>query len=268
MTTFDEFERTLWEGRAQAYADGFAHLTAYTAPHLLDAVEAAPDTRLLDVGTGPGVVARAAVARGARVTAVDADPQMARTASQSAPEADVAVAVLPALPFEDGTFDAVVGNFVINHLGDPPATIRELHRVLRAGGRLALTCWDVDNSVALLLLRRAMDEVGVRWPDDVPEQPFTRYAEPFGFASLLSIGGFADARSEEIRWAHRVTAEEWWQVPLARVGSNGLVLGRQDPDTVAAVKTAFLRIVAPYATGDGDILALPAAALLASGSRS
>ena len=69
---FDTYERGLWAGRAAAYERGFARLTAHTAGALLDAAGVAAGTRVLDVGTGPGVVAGAAAARGARVTAVGA----------------------------------------------------------------------------------------------------------------------------------------------------------------------------------------------------
>ncbi len=44
------------------------------------------------------------------------------------------------LPLPDGAFDAVAGNFVINAVGDLAAALAELRRVLRGGGRLALTC--------------------------------------------------------------------------------------------------------------------------------
>ena len=74
---FDAYERRLWAGRATAYERGFARLTAHTAGALLDAAGVEAGTRVLDVGTGPGVVAGAAAARGARVTAVDAEPSMA-----------------------------------------------------------------------------------------------------------------------------------------------------------------------------------------------
>jgi SAM-dependent methyltransferase len=114
----DAYERRLWEGRAAAYERGFARLTAYTAGALLDAAGVAAGTSLLDVGTGPGVVARAAVARGAQVTAVDAEPSMAEAAARNVPGLDVRVAVLPDLPLPDGAFDAVTGNFVINAVGD------------------------------------------------------------------------------------------------------------------------------------------------------
>ena len=143
---FDAYERRLWAGRATAYERGFARLTAHTAGLLLDAAGVETDTRLLDVGTGPGVVARAAVARGARVTAVDAEPSMAEAAARNVPGLDVRVAVLPDLPLPDGEFDAVTGNFVINAVGDPEATLAELGRVLHAGGRVALTCWDYPPS--------------------------------------------------------------------------------------------------------------------------
>ena len=136
---FDAYERELWAGRAAVYERGFARLTAYTAGALLDAAGVTAGTRVLDVGTGPGVVAGAAAARGARVTAVDAEPSMAEAAARNVPGLDVRVAVLPDLPLPDGAFDAVTGNFVINATGDPAGVLAELSRVLREGGRLALT---------------------------------------------------------------------------------------------------------------------------------
>src|SRR5580704_13710703 len=90
---FDAYERRLWAGRATAYERGFARLTAHTAEPLLDAAGVKAGTRMLDVGTGPGVVARAAVARGAQVTAVDAEPSMAEAAARNVPGLDVRVAV-------------------------------------------------------------------------------------------------------------------------------------------------------------------------------
>lgn len=99
---FDTYERELWAGRAAAYERGFARLTAHAVGALLDAAGAGPGSRVLDVGTGPGVVAGAAAARGARVTAVDAEPSMAEAAARNVPGLDVRVAVLPDLPLPDG----------------------------------------------------------------------------------------------------------------------------------------------------------------------
>jgi cyclopropane fatty-acyl-phospholipid synthase-like methyltransferase len=62
---FNTYERGLWAGRAAAYERGIARLTAHTAGALLDAAGMAAGTRVLDVRTGPGVVAEAAAARGA-----------------------------------------------------------------------------------------------------------------------------------------------------------------------------------------------------------
>ena len=56
------------------------------------------------------------------------------------------------------------------------------------------------------------------------------------------------------------------EVYLSRVGSNGVVIGRQDAATVARIKAEYDRLVARYAV-DGGQVALPAVAVLASGSR-
>ena len=263
---FDAYERELWAGRAEAYQRGFARLTGHTVGALLDAAGVAEGTRMLDVGTGPGVVSQAAVARGARVTAVDADPGMAEAAARNVPGLDVRVAVLPDLPLADGEFEAVTGNFVINATGDPAAVLAELHRVLGEGGRLALTCWRYPSSPAVGLAADAIAAAGVPWPDDIPAPPFREYSSPAAFEALLIGTGFTGATARELSWEHRVDPERWWdEVYLSRVGSNGVVIGRQDAATVARIKAEYDRLIAPYAVGDGQV-ALPAVAVLASGS--
>ncbi|XVQ11067.1 class I SAM-dependent methyltransferase [Spirillospora sp. CA-255316] len=267
MTTFDEYERELWAGRAPAYDRGFARLTAYTAGPLLDAAKVGPGTALLDVGTGPGVVPAEAVRRGAEVSAVDADPLMAETAARNVPGLDVTVAVLPELPFGDAAFDAVTGNFVINHVGDPAAALAELRRVLRPGGRLALTCWEMPGSGALGIVREAVDRVGVPWPDDIPVTPFMEYGERAAFERLVRDAGFGDARAEAVTWHHRTDPEEWWETgALSRVGSNGVIIARQDAATIARIKKSYDEIMSGYTVGAGEV-SLPAHALLAHATR-
>jgi ubiquinone/menaquinone biosynthesis C-methylase UbiE len=266
VTEFDAYERELWAGRAGAYEQGFARLTAHTVDALLDGAGVRAGGRVLDLGTGPGVVAAAAVRRGAVVSAVDADPQMVRTAARNVPEADVRLAVLPRLPHDDEAFDAVVGNFVINHVGEPATTLTELRRVLRPGGTVALTCWRMPGSGVLAVVRDAMDQVGVPWPDDVPQTPFMEYGRPDAFAALMGRV-FRDATVDELDWDFAFDPEDWWRTgALARVGSNGVILARQDPATIARVKDAYDRILQRYATGNGRVR-VPAHALLARAAR-
>jgi SAM-dependent methyltransferase len=263
---FDAYERRLWAGRAGAYERSFARLTAHTVGALLDAAGVTAGTRLLDVGTGPGVVAGAAVVRGARVTAIDAEPSMAEAAARNVRGLDVRVAVLPDLPLNDGEFDAVTGNFVINATGRPAAVLEELRRVLRADGRVALTCWRYPPAPALGIAADAIEAAGVPWPDDVPVPPFREFSSPSAFEALLIGTGFAEATARELSWEHRVDPGQWWQVYLSAIGSNGLVIARQDAATIARIKTEFDRLIAPYAVDDGRV-ALPAVAVLASGTR-
>jgi SAM-dependent methyltransferase len=265
VTEFDAYERELWAGRADAYEQGFARLTAQTVDRLLDAADVRTGCHMLDLGTGPGIVAAAGLRRGAVVSALDADPQMARTAARNAPQADVRVAVLPDLPYEDQAFDAVVGNFVINHVGEPEAALKELRRVLRPGGRAALTCWRMPGSGVLAVVRDAMDQVGVPWPDDVPVSPFMEYGRPDAFGDLVGRV-FREVAVDELDWGFEFEPEEWWRTgALARVGSNGVVLARQDPPTIARVKEAYDGILKPYAIGKGRVC-VPAHALLAHGT--
>ncbi|WP_407991754.1 class I SAM-dependent methyltransferase [Kitasatospora sp. CMC57] len=268
MTAFDGYERRTWAGRAEAYAGSFARLCAYPVPQVLDAAAVGQGVRVLDVGTGTGTVAAAACERGAKVTAVYAEPGMVELAAQAAPSAEVMTAVLPELPFEDGTFDAVVGNFVLNHVGRPRVALAELRRVLRPGGRVALTIWAVPAPAGQALLGRAVQAAGVTRPPHLPplaaEDDFPR--DPDGLASLLASAGLHEAACRTIHWDHRADPEEWWSGPASGVAFIGqLLLSRPEPIR-AEVKHHFDLLSREFLGEDGRLV-LPHAALLATAHR-
>ncbi|MET7621522.1 class I SAM-dependent methyltransferase [Streptomyces sp. NPDC005408] len=263
MTVFDDSERRTWAGRAEAYEASFAKLCAYPVPMVLDAADVRPGTRLLDVGTGTGAVAEAACERGAKVTAVDAEPGMVALAAQAAPGADVRVAALPDLPFADAEFDAVVGNFVLNHVGQPRVALAELLRVTRPGGRIALTIWTAPTAAGQALFGRALQAAGVSRPAHLPvlapEDDFARTVQ--GLTGLLGEAGFADPSCRTLAWDHLATAEEWWSGPATGVATVGQVVVSQPAEVVAEIKRHYDSISTEFAGPDG-VLALPQLALL------
>jgi demethylmenaquinone methyltransferase / 2-methoxy-6-polyprenyl-1,4-benzoquinol methylase len=104
------------------------------------AAEAAvrPGDRVLDAACGTGDLALAGVAAGGRMTGLDFSERMLERAQQKAPELEWIRGDVLALPFADGSFDAVTIGFGIRNVADLEAGLRELARVLRPGGRLAV----------------------------------------------------------------------------------------------------------------------------------
>ncbi|MEU2158736.1 methyltransferase domain-containing protein [Streptomyces sp. NPDC019396] len=265
-TAFDESERRAWAGQADAYAASFARLCAYPVPGLLDAAGVREGTRVLDVGTGTGTAAAAACERGAKVTAVDAEPDMLVRAALAAPSADVRLSALPRLPFADDEFDAVVGNFVLNHVGRPREALKELRRVTRPGGRTAVTIWTVPAAAGQALLGRAVQAAGVTRPAHLPalapDDDFPRTEQ--GLATLLRDAGLMDVVCGTLSWDHRTTIEEWWSGPAAGVATIGQIVTGQDPSVIADIKDRFESLCAEFA-GPGRVLTLPHTALMAHG---
>jgi ubiquinone/menaquinone biosynthesis C-methylase UbiE len=262
---FNDFERSMWEQRATQYADSFEALTAVTVGPLLDAVNTREGTELVDVGTGPGFVAAAAVARGASVTGIDVADAMVEIAQRRVPSGQFRRGSAEDLPLSDGAFDAVVGNFVILHLGHPDRGAREARRVLRPGGRGAFTVWGPPNvNRALGVFHDAVQRAGVAPPTDVPTgPPMFDLGEFAAFTKLLTEAGFEAVTVAESPGALRVDPAEWWEATLRSTPRTGTLISRQTPTVQAEIRAYYDELVAPYA--DGNDIVLPVVAVLASG---
>jgi demethylmenaquinone methyltransferase/2-methoxy-6-polyprenyl-1,4-benzoquinol methylase len=97
-----------------------------------------PGDRVLDACCGTGDLALADARAGGRVTGLDFSARMLERARRKSTEVEWVEGDLLDLPFEDGTFDAATVGFGIRNVADLEAGLRELARVLRPGGRVAV----------------------------------------------------------------------------------------------------------------------------------
>jgi SAM-dependent methyltransferase len=264
---FHDFERAGWERAAAFYGDAFGGLTAQTASALLDAAQVSRGTRVLDLATGPGFVARAAMDRGADAIGLDFAPAMVAEARRRHPGIDVREGDAEALPFDAGSFDAVVMNFGMLHLARPDTAIAEAHRVLRRGGRYAFTVWaGPERAVGFGLTLRAIEAHGEK---DVPlpeGPPFFRFSDAAATQRTLEHAGFVEVDVRELALHWRLTQASDVFEAMSRGGvRTAAVLRAQTPSALAAIRDALTRGVEAYAADGG--FALPMPAVLASAKR-
>jgi len=102
-----------------------------------------PGQLVLDVASGTGLVARRIGAAGARVIQLDPSEAMLQAGLRATRSAQLGALLHPVLgraeelPFDDDAFDAVSFTYLLRYVDDPAATMKELTRVLRPGGRIA-----------------------------------------------------------------------------------------------------------------------------------
>jgi SAM-dependent methyltransferase len=141
---FEWARRRVLEGWEAKPHDELLRALEPAAETLLDVVGIRPGETVLDVGAGDGNVALRAAAAGAEVDACDLSPAMVgRGRARSAAGADIGwhVADTERLPFHDERFDIVLSSFGASYAPRALRTARELVRVLRPGGLVALTSW-------------------------------------------------------------------------------------------------------------------------------
>jgi SAM-dependent methyltransferase len=253
---FRAFEQAGWEsvGKAVKYESAWGPITRRTVGPLLEVAGVRPDSHVLDVATGPGYVAAAASRRGAVVVGVDIATSMVSLARRLHPGIEFRHSPAERLPFPDGSFDAVVGNFIIIHLAEPEKAVAEACRVLKPGGRAAFTLWDTPGRARFLgVLLDAVATIGAKPPGHMPPgPPIFQFADDPEFRRLLLTAGLIQPRVRSLRFLHRFrSSDELWNcLVFASVRLGALVLGQ--PSLVQQrIRDEFERNTDAYVTSSG-----------------
>ena len=226
---------------AALYDEAFAHVTAHFMPFLLRAAGVAPGMRVLDIATGTGLSAEAALAvvgPAGHVTAADISPAMVAKARERlghAPNVSLSVEDGQALPFPDESFDAAVCNLGLMFFPDPVRGLTEFRRVLRPGGRLAVSV----NTVVERSYNHQINVMIARHVPSLAESVASTFAlaEASKLRLLFDDAGFADFATITIRHVFVLPSFDAYYSPFERGGcSTGQALAGLSEDIRRAVR--------------------------------
>ena len=168
------------------------------AENIVESVRLSSGDRVLDVACGTGIVGRLAkerVGAGGKVVGVDVNPQMLAVARSVEPSIEFREGTADDLPLAEGEeFDAVLCQQGLQFFAEKLDAVREMHRALRSGGKLAVSTWRPDDEIPLgrELRRIAEEHLG----------PITDRRHSYGdhgpIESLLRDAGFENVQSKTI----------------------------------------------------------------------
>jgi ubiquinone/menaquinone biosynthesis C-methylase UbiE len=263
------FERQRHDKLAPTYQDFFSPVTALAINPLLNAAQLRPGATLLDVATGPGSLPLEATRSGMICTGVDLSPGMIQLAEKSHPGIEFHVADVEHLPFADASFDAVVCNFGLGHFPYPEASVAECVRVLKPGGRIALSWWDDPSKQRIQgLFREAIAEIGAPPPADLPQgHAIYRFADTHEFRNLLEEADLMDVSVEDHQTTYLISdVDTLWSGGLGSFALTASAIAHQDAATQAAIRAALERRAETYRATAG--LKVPVAFKIGVGRKS
>jgi SAM-dependent methyltransferase len=256
---FHRFEHDGWERLSQGYHRYWEALTTQAVPGLLAATEVAKGTHVLDIACGPGYVSGAASARGATTVGVDFSEKMILLARSVFSELDFQFGDAEDLPFAEDIFDVVLINFGVLHFPDPDKALAEACRVLKTGGRLALSNWAKSENSAIEIAMKAIAEEGSLKVGLPAGTPLYRFADHDECRAVLGGIGFENITCTELPLTWRlprpdVLMENFRQATARMSG----LLNAQDPEALPAISAAMAEACAPYDQGNVTVLQMPA----------
>ena len=237
-----------WDLVSAGYAAESASIMLPFSRLAVELAQPAPGAHVLDVATGPGVLALDLAPRVARVDAVDFSPAMLEQLEQRRRALGIEnvfaqVADGQALPFPDGSFDVAFSMFGLMFFPDRARGFAELHRTLKPGGVAVVSSWaPVEQSPLMIHMfgaLRAADPTRA-----APQTNLLNLENPEVFVRELQQAGFRDVRVEPRTCSVEVRdpAELWaalvrGSAPLAMLKQR---LGPAEWERQAAQARAYL----------------------------
>lgn len=216
---------------------------------VLDQLNIAEGTRLLDIGCGSGYAAAMAAARGATVTGIDITPELIVIARERLPHAHFVVGGMDALPFEDDAFDAAVGFNAFQFADDPATAVGEAARVVKPRGLVAATTFAEPERNESTALHLALEPLRDDTSSAAPHLPYG-LSTPDGLERLLSQASLEHTKSGEVplTWAHETVDAAVRAVLASGGGAMAIEAAGED-----AARAALQKAVIPFTSANGTV---------------
>src|SRR6266850_850139 len=225
---------------------------------LVDVAEIAAGANVLDVAAGRGALlipAAAKVGANGHVTGIDFSPDMVRETAkdiegQALYQAKIRHMDAEQMTFADESFDRVVCGFALWMFAEPVRFLQEFYRVLRRGGRVALSTWAKDNPSQTWCHAVLRPFVPAPAPNLLATKDDLKFDTPLQLETALRLAGFADIQItvEEKDFVYP-SEEQYW----SSLWSSGLrrQLEKMTADSLEAAKSEVIRKFQAFKQPDG-----------------
>jgi ubiquinone/menaquinone biosynthesis C-methylase UbiE len=241
MSTSARMWGELWGDRPAAWAVTEQQQTP-VYEDALRCIGLRPDMHVLDVGCGTGVFLRMCADRGATVSGLDAAPGLLELARERVPEADLRLADLQALPYDDGSFDVVTGFTSFFFADDMVAALREAARVARRGAPVVIQAFGRPEQCELEAVKLA---VAAHRPGGTEEQ----YWRPGIVDEIATAAGLRIERSFDTVYAYSYANADALAEAMLAAGGAAAVAG---PENESALREDIIRALAGSRKADGS----------------
>ncbi len=261
-----------WEKHREIIREMFAPITQA----LIEDSEITTRRVVLDVATGPGEPALSIadlVGPEGKVLGVDAAPEMVEAARREGKRrgfhnANFEVAFADDLPIPANTFDAVVSRFGVMFFPSPVGSVREMLRVLKPGGRIAIAVWHFAERNPFHYTLSQVVERYVNSPPPVPDSPDAfRFADPGKLLAILSNAGAVATSERLLRFAIRapISIEDFWTLRTEMSEKLRTKLAMLSKEKLAELKRDVLEALGAYSANRA--MSFPAEVLIVSGRK-